>query len=541
MRPIFLGMFGLGLGVVIASWGACTPEAASPEPEPGASCQSGQTRACSCAAGRSQTCTAGQWSACDCSGVQVGPGTPISDASVAASDAGAPTGTAEPALPCEVQTLLRKECGACHGRNNEYPAPMKLETYADLHAAAPSDPASKVYAKLLERVQDPTRPMPPPQFSERLSVTEVATLKSWVDRGAPPATAVDRCTPQDQPADAGTPDGGKPSVDMAGAPDDCEEYFELRAHAEGDPNAPFQVPSRQGQEANTYHCFYFGADYASEAQGLWFKSLADNKRVLHHWLLYASELDAVHAPGSQAPCSAAEPGAYLIAGWAPGAPDYKPPPDVGLDMPHGPNVRLILELHWYNDTGSPQADRSGVRFCTAKKGKRPHTAGVHFTGSEGICIEPQSRHEVTGLCDPDDTQDIHILRVWPHMHQLARNMRVTILRADGSRQVLHDQPFDFNDQRAYDMNDVVLRPGDRLETVCSYDNRTNMRVPFGEDTQEEMCFAFITAWPAGSLVNGVLDVASWIGGPLQPARRCLDPLAILNSCNGLADYPPPGG
>jgi hypothetical protein len=121
-------------------------------------------------------------------------------------------------------------------------------------------------------------------------------------------------------------------------------------------------------------------------------------------------------------------------------------------------------------------------------------------------------------------------------------MKVTLLRANGQREVLHDGPFDFNDQRAYDVpGDVVMHGGDRLETVCYYDNTTNMRIPFGEDTQEEMCFGFITAWPAGALQNSILNPIQWVASPIQPARRCLDPIAILSSCNGLADYPPPGG
>ena len=209
-------------------------------------------------------------------------------------------------------------------------------------------------------------------------------------------------------------------------------------------------------------------------------------------------------------------------------------------MPQGDAAKLILEVHWFNDTGSTLPDNSGVRFCTAKKGKRPHTASITFTGSEGICIEPNSKREVVGMCDPDD-QDIHILRVWPHMHKTGTRMKVELLRANGAVEMLHDGPFDFNDQRAYDVNDVVMRGGDRIKTTCYYDNRSNLRIPFGEDTQEEMCFGFITSWPAGALQNSILNPIGWVAGPIQPARRCLDPIGIFGSCNGLADYPPPGG
>jgi cytochrome c553 len=544
LRPIFVSLLAW-LALVLGLAG-CSPES-SPDGAEGTACQIGQSRACACNPAATQTCSSGQWSACSCtadSGISLPPAT---DSGVVLDGVGNPQAPSGAALPCDVRKLLRSECGSCHARDNQYPAPMKLETYADLHGAAPSDAASKVFQKVLERVQDTARPMPPPQFAERLGADQIATLQGWISRGAPAAPAGETCTlPPPAGGDIPSNDGGvtkpdKPDVDKTGAPEDCEEFHELRASAADDATKPFQVVSKQGQDGNTYQCFYFKADYAPESVGLWFKSLADNTKILHHWLLYGADIDAIHAPGSQSPCTAAEPGAYLIAGWAPGAPDYKPPSDVGLSMPYGDAARLILEVHWFNDGGSTLPDKSGVRFCTAKKGKRPHTAAITFTGSEGICIEPNSKREVVGMCDPDDGEDIHILRVWPHMHKTGRQMKITLLRANGAREVLHDGVFDFNDQRAYDLNDVVMRGGDRLETVCTYDNRTNMRIPFGEDTQEEMCFGFVTSWPAGALQNSILNPIVWVASPIQPARRCLDPIAIFGSCNGLADYPPPGG
>jgi hypothetical protein len=166
-------------------------------------------------------------------------------------------------------------------------------------------------------------------------------------------------------------------------------------------------------------------------------------------------------------------------------------------------------------------------------------AGVHFTGSEGICVQPGQQKEVAGLCDPDD-RDIHIINVWPHMHKTARRMKITINRANGTKEVLHDQPFDFNNQLAYPKPDIVLHGGDTMETRCYYDNNTSAEVHFGERTQDEMCYGFVTAWPAGSLQNNGtygLNPINWVAVPIQPALRCMDPTSILKSCNGLSDYP----
>jgi hypothetical protein len=108
--------------------------------------------------------------------------------------------------------------------------------------------------------------------------------------------------------------------------------------------------------------------------------------------------------------------------------------------------------------------------------------------------------------------------------------------------VLHDQPFDFEYQITYPLN-LTLKPGEQLRTTCYYENTENRAIPFGEQTQEEMCYGFITAWPAAALVTDpakiITDPIGAIGQGLQPARRCLNPVGILQSCNGLADYPLP--
>jgi hypothetical protein len=67
--------------------------------------------------------------------------------------------------------------------------------------------------------------------------------------------------------------------------------------------------------------------------------------------------------------------------------------------------------------------------------------------------------------------------------------------------VVTDVPvFDFESQRMY-LNDqeVVVQPGDSLETTCWYDNPGGQNVGFGEGTSDEMCFNFVLAYPIDSL------------------------------------------
>jgi hypothetical protein len=448
---------------------------------------------------------------------------------------------------------------------------MSLLTWADFHAMGKRTVDKTVMELVSTRIQSTTSPMPPVPNAP-LSDTEKATMVSWLNAGAPPATGqgCDLSPGGGGATGAGGATNGGAPISSAGAggtfvgagggsvggtsggqggytnppppgPADCQETFEFRAHGgTGDTDkTPFQVPSNSANAGNQYTCFYYDPPYKPDSQGLWFTPIIDNTHAIHHWLLYATDNKA-HVSGTSAPCSAIEAGAYLIAGWAPGASPSHLPADVGLSLPQGPNGGFILEVHHFSpDPTVMQTDTSGVRFCTAAANTRPHTAGVHFTGSEGICLNPNSQQEVSGTCNPQtDKGDIHIVNVWPHMHKLGVRQQLTITRVDGSTEMLHDQPFDFNAQISYP-KDVVIHPGDSITTNCFYNNTTTDKIPFGENTQDEMCYGFVTAWPAGALAVDPtkIDPLMTIGQGIQQVRRCMNLTSIFQSCNGLADYP----
>jgi len=364
----------------------------------------------------------------------------------------------------------------------------------------------------------------PPAPHAPLAAADVAALDAWVAAGLPAGTG-----------SCGAPavDGGVPPSTGVQKPAECTDTYELTAHGAA-LTEPFAIAAAPKNEGNQYHCFYFDPPYGADAGMLWFESILDNTKNLHHWILYATD-NKSHASGTSAPCNAAEPGAYFVAGWAPGANNVVVPSDTSLQMPSGPKAGLILELHYYNNTGAAAADKSGLRFCTAPKASRPHQAAVHSTGSEGICVPPGGTQEVVGTCNPrTDQGDIHIVGVWPHMHKIARRQTLVVKRKDGTRETIHDAPFDFNAQVFYP-KDVVLHSGDSLETHCLFQNDTGAPVNYGENTQEEMCYSFIMAWPAGALASkpGLFDTSS----ANYPLNRCADNLSILQSCNGAADAP----
>jgi hypothetical protein len=83
------------------------------------------------------------------------------------------------------------------------------------------------------------------------------------------------------------------------------------------------------------------------------------------------------------------------------------------------------------------------------------------------------------------------------MHLKGKRMQTLIHRADGTTEALLDKSFNFMNQIAYD-TPMLINQGDTLETICTYDAPAQ----FGNGTNQEMCYDFITAWPAGALAGG---------------------------------------
>jgi hypothetical protein len=439
------------------------------------------------------------------------------------SGSGGSGGSRTGQLPCAVSQILRANCQRCHGTSTTFGAPMPLVTLAHLEAIRPGGPVAQL---MLNRIADDRSPMPPTPYA-RLSMGDIATLRNWVQSGMPGGPAGEAC------ADIGSDAGGIVNQGPT-FPSDCQQRYTLRAHGGGaGDTSPFAVPTN-GDRGNKLMCFYFKPPYPAGSQTLHFESVFDrsNLKYLHHWILWGRD-KATHAPGTSAPCNANEANAYLINGWAPGANPLPLPPDVAVRLPP-PEGELFIEIHYYNaNNDAGQQDATGVEFCTAPADTRPHLAGISMTGTEGICIEPYSSKEVAGECVPrTDKGDIHIVGLFPHMHQLGRHMRVEINRANGTQEVLHDAPFSFESQTFYPKV-AVLRPGDTMATRCRYDNPTANRIPFGQVTSAEMCVGFTWAWPVEALENrdGSGSLAAAV------LHRCERPFDILQSCNGVLDAP----
>lgn len=412
----------------------------------------------------------------------------------AGGTAGGGSGVATPY--CKVKAIIDKNCLGCHG-DPLGTGPFKLVTYADLTAPHPSKPGKKVYERVGVRVHadqsqaEGLAVMPP---GRELPAEERAIIDQWVAAGAPQG---------ENPTCAGTAGGatgGGEGQSQEWPLPECDAVYKITAHGAGGVETPAMAPPGVESHPQVAWDAPWGDE---EVQAIAFKTITDNIKVLHHWIL------------------SGRPGGFLT-GWAPGEDGVRlMRPDVGMLMPRGPES-LNLDMHYYNTAGTQaEPDKSGVEVCVVRKPKfRKNNAAVtmslaslgDFFGG-GLAPANSVNHEVTSNCVVGGSQPITLLSASPHAHKYARHMRFTLKRASGETVVMHDMPFMFGEQKSFALDPpVVVQPGDTITTTCIYTNNTSRNIMFGESTEDEMCFNFAMYYPANALTCSGGGLFGGLGG-----------------------------
>lgn len=404
---------------------------------------------------------------------------------------------------CDALEVLRDECQECHAEGAENPAPMPLEAYADLTADAVSDPSKKVYELVGVRIHDKQRPMP--EAPRKLSAAQLDALDAWIANGAKVGSDP-TCTKASSGGDGDGDDQGEGDGDSQGVgdgdddsdkgdggtgskgdsstgsmaanewPEDCEHFYTLRANDNGKPHTV-------AAKSETHPQFVFDAPWGDDkVQALAIRPLTDNKKVIHHWILYENS---------------GVIGGQFLTSWAPGKEGMRKfPEDIGVYMPSGSKA-LRLDVHYYNLGGTQsEKDQSGVELCVTRT-FRKHTATTYAFSASATA--PPGEKTNTSTCTVSTTNgSAYLITSSPHMHKLGVAAKFARLRS-GSEMVLDEGPFTVESQHVKTLDRVELKSGDRVSTSCSYENPTNSTVSFGQDTDDEMCFNFALYYPMGNL------------------------------------------
>jgi len=334
------------------------------------------------------------------------------------------------------------------------PTPELTPSQPDQAAAAPASAVPAPAEQPSAPSSQPAAAEPPPQTATPAPTT--------------PTTPTPNTPVTNTPAPNGTPEFAWPA--------DCEQRYVFRSYS-GTRDTKYSVPA--GRELHPQ--VMFEVPWTGEVQAVAFRSITDNARILHHWILYA-------------------PDGAFITGWAPGGDADKAPlpADVGVYLPSSGSLRL--DMHYNNLTGTTaQEDASGVEACviaTPSKFRKNTAVVVGLIGN--ATVPAHARVDNVTTCTVfAPLGPATLISHSPHMHLLGTHAKLELTR-DGVHSVLHDAPFIFDQQHNWPLAPAItVKTGDQFTVTCSYQNNTERLVTFGEDTGDEMCFNFVTVYPKG--------------------------------------------
>jgi hypothetical protein len=444
-------------------------------------------------------------------------------------------------MPCAVDRVVETGCQTCHGATPIGGAPMSLLSLADFQrdytaktTKQLSGQTMRMYELARIRINREMGTSPMPQGAP-LSMDAFTTLDGWLSSGAPAGSAcggtgVTGTGMTGTTGAAGSGGTQNPPLGTTGkgnegsgatmmepvARTQCDDpksfeplvakagetCWEFQTHGISSPTdkSKFTVPVDE-----SYNQFYFNVPWPAGSVETRFGTDLDNKKVLHHWLMFTqSAPTAAGTVSTNVTGTTLFEGAELIAGWAIGGCSTTYPDDVGVALPD--SGTLMIQWHHFNSTGTPQQDGSKVQVCTVPAGSRAHIAGLTFLGTEAIVIPP-GKADATGTCQNSSGGPITIIGLTPHMHKIGINMRSVVDKAGGGSLEIFNKPFVFDQQINYMLDPpYVLQPGDSITSTCTFQNNSDATVGFGQSTTQEMCYQFALSYPYGALNNAVFSL-----------------------------------
>ena len=328
----------------------------------------------------------------------------------------------------------------------------------------------------------------------RLSATEIETLKTWVDQGAPEGK------PADAPKALDFSDSWK-----IGKPDLIVEL-----------PVDFPIPA-----SGTIDYTWFAVDMGL-TEDRWVEKIEVRpgaRAAVHHALIFARQPNSgyrvdlkpggvrsrperrsdQHPPqsdqGAFAVNDAVFSGTELVGDYVPNGDPFIATPGQARLFKAGSH--MLFQMH-YTTNGKATTDRTRVGIVFAKNAPRErivNNAVVNVT----LRIPPDAaNHQVSAVATFH--HETKIGAFGPHMHVRGKAMKFELLRPGADPEVLLNVPaYDFNWQLKYYPTELVkVRKGDQIRVTAWYDNSPNNKynpdptkeVFWGDQSWAEMLFAF---------------------------------------------------
>lgn len=386
---------------------------------------------------------------------------------------GAPTYTGE------VAGILLKHCQDCHRPGES--VPLTLMSYKDV----------RPWAKSIKKVL--TEGTMPPWHADssvgewknerRLTPEEIGTVVRWVDAGAPMGDPLD--LPPAKKYSAG---------------------WKI-----GEPDATFTFSREQVLSDTLLDEYRYVAMPTNFREDRWLKAVEcrpGNYEAVHHIIAFTASADAIASAGGGGLGGLTE-GVSLLGGYAPGMNPFIFQDGVGILIPKG--AVIIFQMHYHKEpgAGTRATDRSsiGMKFADYPI-KQQYRADAVFNPL--IAIPPNAENHTINAMKAV-TVDMELRTVLPHMHLRGKTMKVWVKFPDGTQKdIIWVPKYDFNWQTIYELKEPMMIPaGSKMYATATYDNSTNnpwnpdpnSTIRFGEDTNSEMMFAFLSYTVPGENLN----------------------------------------
>jgi len=261
------------------------------------------------------------------------------------------------------------------------------------------------------------------------------------------------------------------------------------------------------QNETTYICMGFKLPNETKYHLIGQLPVIENRNMLHHMLLYGCTQPLSESfMTDPRQCSMGLPNCQtILALWGPGIPGTCHPDEFGFPIGLSGYQYAVMQLHWNNPSHLPdQFDSSGMTlFYTSDL--RPNDGMVLMAGQTYITIPPQqSSVTVEGSCTKECSdlikpRAINISAAILHMHLLGKSGKIELIKEGQQPMVLVEEiAYDYNTPLQFNFDTPIeFDAGDEIKVTCEYQslNKTTT-TNFGEGTQDEMCFGFITIYPA---------------------------------------------
>ncbi len=321
------------------------------------------------------------------------------------------------------------------------------------------------------------------KHDQSLTPAELAILSAWADAGAPRGDA------KDMPPPPTFTEGWK-----LGPPDLILQ-----------PDEAFPVAAKG---PDVYRCFVLPTNLARDAYLEAIDYAPGEPTAVHHLIAYvdttgrARQLDeADKGPGyntTTGPMIAADE----VSFWTAGSEPHRLPAGIGIRLPA--QADIVLQIH-YHPGGKTGSDRTRVGLYFSRK---PAKQALHWNNATNANFRlPAGDKNVEVKASWFVPVELEALAVCPHMHELGRDMHMSVKFPDGkTRSLIEIANWDPSWQGAYFFQQPITLPaGSVVNVVAHFDNSAHARNPnsppksvsVGPNAVDEMCVGYIAVVKKG--------------------------------------------